>query len=74
MSRQRAQRFEEAVSSGFRRVRQYSIAKILPGHHTLDIPVSLIGEMACGWTRLEEAGQLYRGAGLFEFGDFQIRL
>ena len=57
-----------------RRVRQYDIAKILPGHHTLDIPVSLIGEMACGWTRLEEAGQLYRGAGLFEFGSFQIRL
>ena len=55
-------------------VQQYEVGKILPGHHALDIPVSLMQDIAAGFARLAETGQLKQGAGLFSFGDFQIQI
>jgi len=55
-------------------IQRYDIAKILPGHHRLDIPVSLISEIASGFAKLEEKGLLIQGAGLFQFGTFQIHI
>lgn len=57
-----------------KRVRQYDIARIMPGHHQLDIPVSLAGDIEAGFARLEETGQLKQGAGLFTFDIFQIQI
>ena len=39
-----------------KRVRQYDIARIMPGHHQLDIPVSLAGDIEAGFARFEETG------------------
>lgn len=46
----------------------------MPGHHQLDIPVSLAGDIEAGFARLEETGQLKQGAGLFTFDSFQIQI
>lgn len=55
-------------------VQQYDVARIFPGHHQLDIPTSLMNDIEAGFAQLEEKGQLKQGAGLFEFGNFQIQI
>lgn len=57
-----------------KRVKDYKIARVLPGHNPLDMPVSLIDEIAAGFETLEKNGQLKLGNGLFEFGSFQIKI
>ena len=48
--------------------------KVLPGHHDVGIPVSLIKEIEAGFAQLVRNGQLKQGNGLFEFRDFQIQI
>ena len=57
-----------------KRVQEYKISRILPGHHQLNIPVSLIDEVETGFAQIERNGKLKQGNGLFEFGDFQIQI
>lgn len=57
-----------------KRVQKYKIAKVLPGHHEIEIPVSLINEIEAGFVQLMRNGQLKQGNGLFEFGNFQIQI
>ena len=57
-----------------RRIREYKINKILPGHHQLDIPVSLAADIEAGFAQLERAGKLQQGSGSFAFRDFQIHI
>ena len=57
-----------------KKIQSYSISRILPGHHQLDIPVSLAAEIAEGFAEIEQSGQLAQGSGLFDFGTFQIRI
>ncbi|MDD6261381.1 MAG: MBL fold metallo-hydrolase [Clostridiales bacterium] len=57
-----------------KRVQKYKIAKVLPSHHDVNIPVSLINEIEAGFAKLARSGQLKQGNGLFEFGDFQIQI
>ncbi len=55
-----------------KQLQKYKISRVLPGHHQLDIPVSLIDKIKVGFEQIESNGQLKQGNGLFEFGDFQI--
>lgn len=64
------QQFYQSV----RRIREYPIARVLPGHHRLDIPVSLIEKVQAGFEQLSGTGQLIQGKGLFDFGNFQIHI
>lgn len=57
-----------------KRVRQYDIQKVMPGHHSLDIPASLIADIENGFAMLEGKKQLRQGAGLFEFVNFQLQI
>ncbi len=57
-----------------RRIRKYRINKILPGHHSLDIPVSLIADIEAGFAKLAGEGELRRGNGVFAFPNFQIHI
>jgi hypothetical protein len=50
------------------------ISRVLPGHHDLDIPVSLIGEIEEVFSQIEKNGQLKQGNGLFDFGDIIIHI
>ncbi len=60
--------------NSIKRVQKYKITRILPGHHQLDIPVSLIDEIEDGFAQIERSGKLKQGNGLFEFKDFQIQI
>ena len=55
-------------------VQRYDVSRVLPGHHQLDIPISLVNEIAAGFAQLEEKGQLKQGAGLFSFESFQLQI
>lgn len=63
-------KFYESV----RKVQMLSVKKILPGHHSLDIPATLITDVAEGFASLEKQGNLKQGAGIFDFGGFRIHL
>ena len=56
------------------RVGELAVNRLFPGHHRLDVPVSLIGDVANGFCRLAESGELEQGSGVFDFGMFQIHL
>ena len=56
------------------RVLKLKIARILPSHHQLNIPVSLIDEIEDRFAQIERSGELRQGSGLFDFGDFQIQI
>lgn len=45
-----------------------------PGHHQLDIPVSLIADIEIGFVQSAEAEKFKQGNGLFEFHDFIIHI
>ncbi len=55
-------------------LREYDIGRVLPGHHDIDIPVSLIGDIEAGFAKLDKNGLLKQGSGLFDFRDFQLRI
>ena len=57
-----------------RRIRSLCAERILPGHHTLDLPHNFCERVEEGFSELSRQGRLYRGSGLYDFGDFQIRL
>ncbi len=57
-----------------KRIQQYPINRVLPGHHQLDIPVSLIDEIEAGFAQLDKQQSLKQGSGLFEFQNFQIHI
>jgi len=57
-----------------KRIGTFPVRRLLPGHHQLEIPISLTAEIESGFARLERAGKLRQGAGLFDFGGFQIHI
>ncbi len=56
------------------KVRALNIGRVFPGHHRMDIPVSIISEIESAFRGLSEAGKLEQGAGSFDFGTFQIHI
>lgn len=57
-----------------KRVQKLKVTKILPGHHQLKIPVSLIDEIEAGFAQIERSGKLRQGSGVFDFGEFQVHI
>lgn len=57
-----------------RKIKAFDIKRVLPAHHRLCIPVSMIDKIEGGFTRLEAAGLLNHGKGIFDFGEFQIHI
>ena len=57
-----------------KRVRKLHVTRILPGHHQLNIPVSMIDEIEAGFAQIERSGKLRQGSGLFDFGEVQVQI
>lgn len=62
--------FVQSVS----KIAELDISRILPGHYSLDIPVDIISQIKIAFLNLEKDGELEHGKGIYEFGEFQIRL
>lgn len=60
--------------SSVERLQDLPVRRLLPGHHSLDLPVTLTAEVAAAFEELARRNQLYQGAGLFPFDGFQIHL
>lgn len=56
------------------RMQNLNIERVFPGHHRLDIQVSIISEIGSAFCGLSKEGKLERGAGIFDFGSFQIHI
>lgn len=56
------------------KVRKLHLEKVWPAHHQLDIPVSLVDEIADAFGGLHRQGKLRQGEGVFDFGEFQIHI
>ncbi|MEN6472199.1 MAG: MBL fold metallo-hydrolase [Clostridiaceae bacterium] len=63
-----------AFARSVARVAALPVSRILPGHHALDVPTDLPKRVDAAFSTLAERGLLYHGAGVFEFGDFGVRL
>ena len=57
-----------------RRLQALDVARIFPGHHTPELPGSMIDEVEAGLSSLEREGKLCHGSGFFDFGSFQVHL
>ena len=57
-----------------KRLLELDVSRVFPGHHDLEIPVSLIREINEDFSQIEQNGQLKQGAGLFDFGDVKIHI
>lgn len=64
------QKFWQSV----KKVQKLNIAKIMPGHHQLNIPVDLVDRIEKGFSDLAASGKLEQGNGIFDFGKFQIHI
>lgn len=62
--------FENSV----RKIKRLSVKRILPAHHSLDIPIDIIDRIIEAFNSLEKSGVLKQGNGIFNFGDFQIHI
>lgn len=58
----------------FKRVEVLDVDRVLPAHHQLAIPADLIRRVSGAFDKIEQSGKLVQGAGLFDFGDFQIHI
>lgn len=56
------------------RVHALSPRRVLPGHHRLDIPAELVGEIDRAFAGLWARGECRQGLGVRDFGAFQLHL
>ncbi|MDL2244063.1 MBL fold metallo-hydrolase [Parabacteroides sp. OttesenSCG-928-J18] len=63
-----------AYMNSIKKLLSLSVNKVLPAHHNLDIPVSIIEDMDKAFTQLYQNGILKHGSGIFSYSNFEIQL
>ncbi len=56
------------------KVKQLSVSRILPAHHSLNISTTIISKIEHAFHSLRILGKLKQGNGIFDFGEFQIHI
>lgn len=57
-----------------RKIQSLKISLILPGHHNLSIPVTIIDKIETAFHNLSNEGKLKQGNGIFSYEGFQIHI
>lgn len=57
-----------------RKIQSLEIGRILPGHHHLSIPVTMIDKIETAFHNLSNEGKLKQGNGIFNYEGFQIHI
>ena len=57
-----------------RKIQSLEIRRILPGHHHLSIPVTIIDKIETAFHNLSNEGKLKQGHGIFSYEGFQIHI
>lgn len=60
--------------NSIKKISNLNVSKVLPGHHSLNIPVDIINRIEQAFTELYQNGNLKQGKGIFKFKDFQIHI
>lgn len=63
-----------AFAASVDRVAELPLQRIWPGHHSLDVPDDFASQVREGFHSLKREGKLCQGAGIFDFGNFQIQI
>ena len=63
-----------AYMNSIKKLLPLAVKKILPAHHDLNVPVSIIKDMDKAFTDLYKKGKLKHGSGTFSYSNFGIRL
>jgi glyoxylase-like metal-dependent hydrolase (beta-lactamase superfamily II) len=63
-----------AYMKSIKRLLPLPMKRILPAHHSLDVPLSIISDMDKAFTDLYDVGKLKHGSGVFTYGNFGIHL
>lgn len=64
----------KAFYRSIKKLEGLDIKKILPGHHSLEVPNSIICDISKGFASIEQCGGLAQGRGEFDFGYFGIHI
>ena len=57
-----------------KKVKQLPVQRLLPAHHSFQIPVTLLEEIDNGFEQIMSAGKLAQGNGIFDFQYFKIHI
>ena len=57
-----------------KKVKKLPVKKILPGHHSLDVPVDLIEKIGLAFKQLYAQNKLHHGSGIFDFEEFSLHI
>ena len=63
-----------AYLNSLRRVAALPVKRVFPGHHTLDVPATILADMENAFSRLKEENKLRHGSGTHKFGYFAVQL
>lgn len=63
-----------AYLKSVRRIAALAVSKVLPAHHSLNTPDSILTDMEQAFLELNAAGKLRHGSGTHNYGYFSIRL
>lgn len=64
----------QLFAQSVQKVKLLDCARLLPAHHSLFVPLELVERIDRAFSDLRERGQLFQGAGIFAFGEFQIHI
>jgi len=63
-----------AYMNSIKKLLPLPVKKILPAHHNLDVPLSIIKDMYKAFMELYKKGKLKHGSGTFSYSNFGIKL
>ena len=55
-------------------IAELPVKKVFPAHHSLNIQPEIIIRMRDAFRQLKAGGQLHHGSGIFDYGDWSVRL
>ncbi|MCM1335832.1 MAG: MBL fold metallo-hydrolase [Bacteroides sp.] len=56
------------------KIQALAVDRILPGHHALSLSAGIVDRIEAAFAALSAKDKLFRGSGLYDFGEFQIHL
>lgn len=63
-----------AYMNSIKKLLPLPVTEILPAHHDLEVPLSIINDMDKAFTCLYKDGKLKHGSGTFSYSNFEIKL
>lgn len=63
-----------AYLESVKRVAALPVRRVLPGHHELSVPDTILKDTEAAFLKIQASGKLHHGSGTHDFGYFSVRL